>query len=330
MERRIKVLFLLIGDLYRASCRYRVYQYLPYFQKIEPTLEWSATESKELARKAGKVDLVFIQKAFFSASFLQALRGEGARLVYDFDDAVFLDADFATQVNRQSELFRRFKTMVEHSDLVLAGNKYLAGFASIFNQRVKIVPTTVDIKRYPRKKHGSTGKIVIGWIGHSSNQHYLELLKQPLINLRSVLQHWTFRIISDQPWSGEGLPVEFCQWDLGYVKELNRLDIGVMPLFANDEWAKGKCACKALQYMAAGIPTIVSPVGMNCDIVTEGQNGFFASTAQEWFSKLLLVMIRDDLRCRVGEAGRNFVERNFATHMWAVHLEDLLVKEVRG
>ncbi|MHB1126370.1 MAG: glycosyltransferase family 4 protein [Bacillota bacterium] len=325
MVQPIKVLFLLAGDIYRASCRYRVHQYLPYMKKIDPMLVWSALENEDVIRKAETADIVYIQKCFFSSPFLQALKAGGARLVYDFDDSVFLDSDYATAVNRYSWQFNYFKNMLRHCDLVLAGNTYLAGFADQYHSRVEIIPTTLDVKHYLKKEHHPDGQLIIGWIGHSSNLHYLELLKEPLVRMRTMMQNWVFRVVSDQPWNVRGLPVEFCRWDLHYVKELHKMDIGVMPLYKYDEWAKGKCACKALQYMAAGIPAVVSPVGMNSDIIIERKSGYFANSPNEWSTKLIMLLNNGTLRAAVGESGREFVEKYFSAAQWAVKLEELLI-----
>lgn len=328
MENRITGLFLLIGDINRASSRYRVYQYLPYFRKVNPDVVWSARESDELVKKARKADFVFIQKCFFTPRFLQTLRGVGVPLVYDFDDAVFIGNHFAPKVDEKSGHFKRFRTILHHCDLVLAGNAYLGEVAGKYHPRVKVIPTAVDVSGYPSKKVRPSGRPCIGWIGHSSNQPYLDLLRQPLARLRAAYPTLTFRVISDGPWSAGGIQAEFRRWNLHYLRELQKLDIGVMPLF-NDPYAKGKCAYKALQYMASGIPVVLSPVGMNREVVNEGHTGFFAATPEEWFAKLLRLLTSADLRYRVGQAGRKYVETHYATHRWAMRLEDLLVREVR-
>ncbi|MHB1418913.1 MAG: glycosyltransferase [Bacillota bacterium] len=204
---------------------------------------------------------------------------------------------------------------------------YLAGFASQHNPRVEIMPTTIDLRQYMTKEHHRYGELVIGWIGHSSNLHFLELLKEPLARLMRMMDNWVFRVVSDQPWPVRGLPTEFYRWDLQYTRELQKMDIGVMPLYEKDEWAKGKCACKALQYMAAGVPAVVSPVGMNMEIIVDGDTGYFADSSQDWVMKLQMLLTNATLRAKVGEAGRNIIERKYSATQWAIKLEELLIGE---
>ncbi|MBS3975504.1 MAG: glycosyltransferase family 4 protein [Syntrophomonadaceae bacterium] len=327
MSVSVRVLFLLAGDIKRASSRYRVIQYLPYFKQIVPDVEWSARPSAALIQRARQVDLVFVQKGLLYPDFLKDIRMAGPRLVYDFDDSIFADHDFALKVNEKSYEYRRFQASLQQYHLILAGNNYLGSIAGGFHPRVKIVPTTVDVLTYPvKKKVVPAGKITIGWIGHSSNQAYLKLLIDPLKRLRSVSANWSFRIISDLPCASPGLPAEFRRWSLDYLQELQQIDIGVMPLLDNVA-GKGKCACKALQYMAAGIPAVVSPVGLNREVIKEGVTGFFARDAKEWYVKLMRLSINSSLRSKTGEAGRIFVHSHYAAHTWAERLEKILVEE---
>lgn len=327
MSGSVRVLFLLAGDIKRASSRYRVIQHLPYFKQIVPDVEWSARPSAALAQRARQADLVFVQKVLFSPDFLKAVHMAGPRLVYDFDDAIFAEDEFALKVNEKSNEYRRFQTILQQHHLILAGNNYLGSIAGGFHPRVKVVPTTIDVLSYPaKKKMGLTGNITIGWIGHSSNQAYLKLLIDSLKRLRSASSNWSFRIISDLSWSSQGLPVEFRRWSLEYLQELQQIDIGVMPLL-DDVAGKGKCACKALQYMAAGIPAVVSPVGLNREVIKDEVTGFFARDAKEWYDRLKRLLINSALRSKVGEAGRTFVHSHYAAHTWAERLEKILLEE---
>jgi glycosyltransferase involved in cell wall biosynthesis len=89
------------------------------------------------------------------------------------------------------------------------------------------------------------------------------------------------------------------------------MDIGIMPL-ADNEWSKGKCGFKLIQYGALGIPSVTSPVGVNTDIIQDGVNGYLASTDEEWVEKLSLLIKNEDLRKQLGKAGRKTVEDQYS------------------
>jgi glycosyltransferase involved in cell wall biosynthesis len=125
-----------------------------------------------------------------------------------------------------------------------------------------------------------------------------------------------FRVIADRCWSHNSLPVQFIRWNRETeLEDLSSIDIGIMPL-PDDAWARGKCGFKGLQYMALGIPAVMSPVGVNCDIIRNGENGFLAGSPDEWFEKLCLLIDDPTLRTRLGAAGRKTVEDHYSFDAW--------------
>ena len=104
---------------------------------------------------------------------------------------------------------------------------------------------------------------------------------------------------------------------------LGSIDIGIMPL-EDDDWSRGKCAFKLLQYMAAGVPTVSSPVGMNAEVIVDGVNGLLAETESEWSEKLLALAEDADLRKKLGASGRRTVEEEYSLGVCLGRLEGIL------
>jgi glycosyltransferase involved in cell wall biosynthesis len=121
-----------------------------------------------------------------------------------------------------------------------------------------------------------------------------------------------------------GVRVRAIEWrSASEAADLAPVQIGLMPV-PDDAWALGKCACKALQYMALGIPTVVSPVGVNATLVRDGVNGLHASTREEWVAQLARLVADRSLRARLGEEGRRTVEAEYSARVQAPRLLGLL------
>jgi glycosyltransferase involved in cell wall biosynthesis len=194
---------------------------------------------------------------------------------------------------------------------VSCGNTYLRDYALQFTQQAIVNPTTIDtihLHNQVRNQHASD-RLVVGWTGTHSTLKYLEQLV-PVISELEKKYAFEFRIISNQP---PILPLQslvFHPWNkVTEISDLVGLHIGLMPL-EDDPWAKGKCAFKALQYMALGIPAIASPVGMNREVIQDGVNGYVCATPEEWRKALEALLENAELRIRLGEAARvSVIER---------------------
>lgn len=249
----------------------------------------------------------------------------GVPVIYEFDDAIW-----RTDTTRANRMFGWLKyadktqEICRMSDTVLVGNAYLAEFAAQYNKKVEIIPTTIDTDAYrPRTDYGQSGRIVIGWSGSITTSHHLELVGKA-IEIVSRKYDILFRVIGDKSFSLPGIPCESSDWDLSReIADISSFDIGLMPLRDN-EWAKGKCGLKALQYMGMGIPTILSPVGVNADIVRDGENGLWATTEEEWVHALTRLIESRELRERLGRAGRQTVEREYSAISQAPRVLEIL------
>lgn len=243
--------------------------------------------------------------------------------VYDLDDALFLGS--AAAANRRFEWAkgeaRRSVAYARRARLVLAGNGYLAGWARDHARRVEVVPSLVDPSQQPLREHGETARPVVGWIGSRTSSAYLEPV---LPVLRALSEEGAVRVVlvgADPslraPW------IEHRPWSLAtQPRDLASFDIGIMPL-PDTEWARGKCGYKLLQYFAAGVPAVASPVGVNRDLVGD-ERGVLAGTADEWEAGLRELAADVDGRRERGSSARVFVERGYSYGSWAPELAAML------
>lgn len=262
--------------------------------------------------RAVKYDVVFVHREaypFGGAIFEPLFKAAAGNLIYDFDDSIFLPTGAGT--NKIARLFRnpsKVGRIIGLSDCVIAGNKFLAEYARQFNSNIAILPTCIDTDVYkPIDKPVNRRNVVIGWIGSSWTAIYLSLLNEVFMRLVNTYVGLEIRIIGLDVGQLDHPRIIYRKWSLdSELDELSQFDIGIMPL-TNDDWAKGKCAFKIIQYMAVGIPVVASPVGMNLEVVEEGVNGFFADTQDKWFDRVTRLIQDHSLRDRMGHQGRKKV-----------------------
>ena len=234
------------------------------------------------------------------------------KIIYDFDDAIWL----TDRVNEPA-LLRLLKwrskvgSICRWSYKVSCGNRYLQEYALQFNPKSIVNPTTIDCENmYAPKEQGSkekSDKLVIGWTGSHSTLKYLKSLERVLQKLEHEFNQITLLVIADQPPSLNLQRMEFIRWNAKTeIEDLSRIGIGIMPL-PDDEWTKGKCGFKALQYMALEIPAVVSNVGVNIEIISHGVEGFLCSSEEEWLTSLRKLISNPDLRISLGKNGRKKV-----------------------
>jgi glycosyltransferase involved in cell wall biosynthesis len=217
------------------------------------------------------------------------------------------------------------------ADLVLAGNRYLADYAGQHNRQVQIVPTTIDTEAYRPRATPREGAVCIGWSGSFSTIRDFRLALPVLRRLRARFgERVCFRVIGDDRFRDDELGIVGQPWRAdSEVADLHQIDIGLMPLPDND-WSRGKCGLKGLQYMALGIPTLMSPVGVNAEIIQDGKNGFLPSTEEEWEQRLAALIESPELRQRIGAAGRQRVEEQYSVRAWRDRYCDLLIDLTRS
>ncbi|QWC57959.1 glycosyltransferase [Erythrobacter sp. 3-20A1M] len=249
--------------------------------------------------------------------------------VVDCDDAIFHRYDLHRKAAVRSLLGSKVDRLMESSSLVTAGNEYLAERAHAAGaQRVEIVPTVVDMKRYACKSASDyKSDPVIGWIGSPSTWREYMVPLIPTLAEIAKLENARIHAVGGEA-SGDAL-VDTIPWvESEEATRLRSMDIGIMPL-TDTPWSRGKCGYKLIQYMASGLPVVASPVGVNAEIVEDGVNGFLASSPAEW-REALTVLLRDpDLRHKMGVEGRKKVEKQYSLSVWGPKVACLL-KQVMG
>jgi len=279
--------------------------------------------------KASKYDVVFIQReAFFTGTtfFEWAFSRSKAKVIFDFDDSIWLSN--VSDANKKLEWLKnghKTKKIIAFSDLIIAGNQYLASYAEEFNENVIVIPTTIDLNYHKKIEVEISDKITIGWTGTSTTLRYLEEKLNILEKLKNKFKNKVaFKIIVEFDKTYDSINTTTTKWSKEEeIKDLNRIDIGIMPL-PDDQWTRGKCGFKGLQYMALGIPTVMSPVGVNTEIITHGENGFLAKTDQEWFDLLSKLIESEQLRKELGVKGKKTIENKYSVESQrATYLSEL-------
>jgi glycosyltransferase involved in cell wall biosynthesis len=248
-------------------------------------------------------------------------------LIYDFDDAIFLL--HAAAANRHFAWLKapgKTATLCRLADHVVVCNSFLAAYARERNTRVSIVPSSVDTDRCRPVSRRPNSRVVVGWMGSSTSQTYLEAaapMLRELLAVRSV----ELRVVSNRPPFLPRVEHTWREWSAASeAEELAGFDVGIMPM-PDDDWARGKCAFKALQYMAMAVSTVASAVGANREIIEHGRNGFLADAPQEWLECLLKLIDAPALRDELGLRGRRTVEERFSMRQSAGAFE-AVVREV--
>jgi len=341
-----------------AGCRFRVMQYVPaleaagfsvtlapffdlaffrlvyrrghYLEKFCAFLRQSAARLMLLLSR-NDYDAFFVyREAYpFGPAWFETLlaRSSGRPLVYDFDDAVYLNN--TSEANKFVSVLKypqKVPSIIRKSALVLAGNQHLADYARAYNSAVAVLPTCVDTSVFvPRLTPPPAGAPpMLGWIGTPTTATYLKSLGPALA--RVAARHaFVLRV------SGSGDPVQIPgvttinePWSLEREVELfNTCDIGVYPL-RDDEWERGKCGFKAIQFMACGLPVVAAAVGVNREIIQDGVNGFLAFTDDEWVEKIERLLDDAQLRERIGAAGRKTIEQRYSLAVNAPKLASML------
>ncbi|HEX6965420.1 MAG TPA: glycosyltransferase family 4 protein [Gemmatimonadaceae bacterium] len=327
---------------YDPASRVRFIQYIPYLERAGwrvshrpnlPDRQWRSPLRNRVARglhyRAGRVLMklnrmrdISDARGFDVVFCNRDLAGNGVhlerhlwrctqRIVYDFDDAIFTFPKTEPTV----------RWMCEHAAWVTPGNAYLAEYARQFNGHVEVLPTVIDTDRYTPKVYADIAPdtlVRVGWSG--SDQSIRETLFPylPLLVEAQKLLHFELVIISN---TRPTLPVSGLRWSfhpwsaesegaLGSV-----MDVGIMPL-VDDVFQRGKCGLKLLQYMAAALPTIASPVGVNAEITVDGCTGFLASAPDDWLAALEVLVTSPRRRRAMGEAGRDRCERHYSIQRW--------------
>ena len=265
-----------------------------------------------------KADIIFIHREIIptgSTVFERILsKNFNKNLVFDFDDAIWnLDT---SDGNKGLEWLKnpiKVEKIIELSSAIITGNSYLSKYVGQFNSAVTIIPTTIDTSYHIPILKISGKPICIGWTGSKTTVKHFDMIIPILTKMKNKYGSQVyFKLIGDSGYTNNELEILGAKWCLeSEIEDLQEIDIGIMPL-PDDEWSKGKCGFKGLQYMALEIPTIMSPVGVNTEIVNHGINGFLANSDNEWIECLSALIEDKELRTRIGKEGRKTVINRFS------------------
>jgi glycosyltransferase involved in cell wall biosynthesis len=356
-----KLLFISPSPIQSASERYRIYQFLPILEQagfsctvfpFATTTLHRAIQQQRLTPKLlltplcylrrfrqilsfSQFDLIVVHRGIFPfpwPALEQAVIRSHAKVLFDFDDSIHVGhQDVGTA--RYPWIYKLkygsgVNAILKASTHVIAGNGTLAAHAKKFNPHVSIIPTVIDTDSYsytpPRE---SSGVITIGWVGSRSTSPYLLAVEPALRKLSEVHgNNIRFRIFGHPDRCLELPNFDSLPFSLSTeIQDLRSLDIGIMPMPDND-WTRGKCAFKAIQYMSLGIPTVASPVGMTTELIEHNVNGVLANSTQEWFDALNRLVTSFQIRSNLADAARKTVVSNFSLQGWSPRLVELLRK----
>ncbi len=234
-------------------------------------------------------------------------------IVYDFDDAIWLpNYSEANAKFHRIKAYWKVPKIIKWATYISAGNEYLANYAKQYNPNVMVIPTTIDTENHHNILCDQTQKpLVIGWTGTHSTMQYLDFL-EPILSQLEKKYTFEFHVISNKNPNLKIQSLKYIPWNKdSEIEDLAKIQIGVMPL-TQDQWAEGKCGFKGLQYMALEIATVMSPVGVNNKIISNGQNGYLVETAEEWFQILEKLLTDDALRIQIGKAGKLTIENEYS------------------
>lgn len=318
---KYKILFLL-SSRHEASSRFRVDAYVNKLQEdFAIRLEYLSEKPKFLpkflkrtykmillvitALRVKQYDVVFMHRIVSSYKdnlwFEKMLHKWNKNIIFDFDDAIFMHNE------------HKVSSVIFMSSVVLAGNGYLQKYALQSSRNVLVLPTVIDTDKFTIKEIVPTQNITIGWTGTSSNyQFFSDNLIKELKVLLEKYRNVRFLFICDKlPDARFNFNYEFTKWThVSEVEDLKLIDIGIMPLVDN-EWTRGKCGFKLIQYGSIGIPSLGSNVGVNNDIIDDCKTGYLIGN-DSWYEKLEILITDFELRKKMGQEGRKKIEATYS------------------
>ena len=354
----MKVLMLTRYARLGASSRMRFVQYLPQLMDAGVSISSAPLFSDEYVRglqhgmrnpvhvlkaygrrikalvDSRNFDLVWIEKEalpWLPAWLEKTLLCKRVPYVLDYDDAVFHYYDQHSNRFIRAFLSGKHPELIRGARLIVAGNEYLANFAKNSGaQCVQVLPTVVDLARYPdaaKPSSNADDMPTIGWIGQRATASFLTPLV-PLFKRLSAECLAKFMAVGIDA-KALGLPMDSVAWSEDTeVESIHQLDIGIMPLI-DGAFERGKCGYKLIQYMACGLPVVASPVGVNREIVEHGVNGYLVETPAQWEQALRTLLVDSELRQRMGRAGRLKVEQQYSLQVTGPRLVELLIAATR-
>jgi glycosyltransferase involved in cell wall biosynthesis len=333
------------------SQRYRFEQWAPHLRADHRiALDFASFESRELAdllyepghvmakaawslrdyvrrsailRRMRQYDAIVIHREaalIGPAIYERVIAWSGKPIIFDFDDAIWSPGQaWKNGLFSRLHFPSKTSTICRLATAVTTGNKFLADYARKRNSFVTVVPSSIELSDYPLVPESrENDKFIVCWTGSTSTLLHFEHARPALEQLANLIP-LVVKIVCSKPPTRPiaGAEMRFVSWSVqGEAKEVGDCHVGIMPL-PDDEVSRGKGGMKALQYMATGRPVVVSPVGVNREIVVSGHNGFLATTVDEWLEALLHLAGDAKLRSRLGQNARATIEEGFTAQISA-------------
>jgi glycosyltransferase involved in cell wall biosynthesis len=329
----------LVESTDHVCCRYRVTAFRDALAAYGHTLGIQTLPRTTFGRlgvgRDLNADVVVLQRKLLPSWAIALLRRRVPRLVFDFDDAVWLRDSYSPHGFADPKRMQRFRATVAACDLVVAGNEYLAAAAREFTapERVVVIPTCVEPRNYPVAAHQQTGATRLVWVGSRSTLRGLQQFAPTLSAIGREVPGVRLKVVCDQFPTIPDLPVDAVEWrQETEAAEIAAADIGI-GWVPDDPWSAGKCGLKLLQYQAAGLPVVANPVGVQAEMVRSHETGFLAVTAEDWVAAVAALAADPHLRYRLGSAGRRQVTDRYSVAAggrgWFAALHRLRVGPVR-
>ena len=280
----------------------------------------------ERRRLLAWADVTVLHQIKLSALEARLFASLSRRRVFDVDDAIYVRKPRRLGEVADDSIWRRrkFQATCRYADVVAAGNDILAGVARPSAKRIAILPTSIDASHYQATTATQADPPTIAWIGSPENLVYLEMIRPALKRLAIRHPSLRLRVICSRFPQWDDVPIEAVQWSSATEAEsLSTAHIGIMPL-SDDEWTRGKCAFKLLQYMCAALPCVASPIGANAEAVIDGVTGYYARGLEEWERNLERLIESAELRARLGSGGRAHVEQRYSMRAYQQRYVQLL------
>lgn len=307
MKSNKRSLLVISKDVAGSSTRYRAGQFIAGLAQSGWQVDVLAAGSdiggrRQMVAAASRADVVLVLRKTFGPVTNWLLRRAARRIVFDFDDAIFL----ASNGKPSSTRYRRFKRMVKSCDQVWAGNPFLAEAASGHNPNTAVMPTVVNEIQYlpVELDEKNSGIIELVWIGSRSTRKYLEKLRPALNRLAALNSTLRLKVIADFELSDLNMPQLRIDWSEQFeAQALATAHIGLAPMIDNP-WTRGKCGLKVLQYMAAGLPVVTDAAGVNQQMVIDGYTGYVVTGDDQWIESILKLAADAKLQAEFGKNGR--------------------------
>ena len=292
-----------------------------YILKIFGTLRGYLRRLKNIFH-LNKYEIIYVfmwVTPFGSSLFERVFRMFSKRIIYDFDDAIFIKNAEKNNISNNpiTKIFKnssKYKYLIKYANHVVVSSPYHVNFCKEKNiySKCTYIPCSLDVDRFTPLLNKKNNKIpVIGWTGTFSSINYLDTLREIFIEL-SLKYKFKIIIIGNFEYNIDNLDVEVIKWsEKNEVEDLQKIDIGVYPIIES-EWALGKGALKAMQYMSVAVPTVATDFGTSKNVINNNKNGLLVKSKSEWIEALTLLLEDNDLRLKIGKAGRETIVQKYS------------------